>query len=97
MFKFGAEVKDNALENKDSEKKDKMSTALKCDQCDYKAQKLNTFRKYLNSKYTEQKGKVCRKEFKASMQFVSHVANEHIEEEEWNVEFTSTPKNEGSG
>ena len=30
------------------------------------------------------------------MQLVSHVANEHIEEEEWDIEFTSTPKKEGS-
>ena len=97
MFKFKAEVKDNALENKDSQKKDKMSRDFKCDLCDYKAQKLNTLRKHLNSKHTEQKCKFCGKEFKASMQLVSHVANKHIEEEEWNVEFTSTPMKEGSG
>ena len=34
--------------------------------------------------------------FKTSMQLVSHVANEHNEEEEWKVEFHSNPKEEGS-
>ena len=29
------------------------------------------------------------------MELVSHVANEHVEEEEWNVKAQSTPKSYG--
>ena len=29
------------------------------------------------------------------MELLSHVANEHVEEEEWNVKAQSTPKSDG--
>ena len=73
-----------------------MSTNFKCDLGDYMAPKLNTLRKHVNPKYTEQKCKVCGKEFETSMQLVSHVASEHIEEKEWYLESISMPKKEGS-
>ena len=50
------------------------------------------FRGHVHSKHTEQKCKVCELKFKTSMQLVSHLANEHNEEDEWNVKFHSTPK-----
>ena len=77
-------------------RKENVSTEFKCDLCNYKALKPNTLKKHINTKHTMQKCKVCDKEFKTSMDLVSHVAKEHIEEEEeeeeWNIEFQSTPK-----
>ena len=84
-------------EKKDYQKKNKISTYFKCDRCDHKAQKPETLRKHINRKHTKHKCKVYGKEFKISMQIVSHVANEHVEKEEWNVEFHSMPKEEGNG
>ena len=95
VFKFGAEAHKSVLERKDDQEVLKMSTDLKCDQCNCKAQKLNTLRKHKKSKHTEQKCKVCEKIFKTSMDLVSHVANEHIEEEEWKVKAQSTPNSDG--
>ena len=43
---------------------------------------------HISSKHTEQKCKECKREFKTSMELVSHVAKEHHNEEEaWNVQF----------
>ena len=48
-------------------------------------------------KHSKQKCKVCQRIFKTSMEFkqCSHVANEHVEEEEWNVKAQSTPNSDG--
>ena len=92
VFKFGAEARKNVLDGKESEEKETTSTEFKCDLCSYKAQKLKTLKKHIDSKHTEQNCKVCRKEFKTSMELVTHVAKEHVEEEEWNVQIHSTPK-----
>ena len=72
-----------------------ISSDFKCDQWSYKAQKLKTLKKHLNTKHTEQKCKVCKKEFTNSMELVSHVANEHGEEEECIAKAQSTPKSYG--
>ena len=72
-----------------------ISSDFKCNQCSYKAQKLKTLKKHINTKHTEQKYKVCKKEFKTAMELVSHVANKHGEEEEWIVKAQSTPKSDG--
>ena len=88
MFKFGVEVQNNVLERNDSQKIDKVSTDFKCDLCDYKAKKLTTLRKHINSKHTEQKYKVCGRDFKISMQLVSHVANEHMKRKNGMLKFT---------
>ena len=95
MFKFGAEACKSVVESKDDEETNIMSSDFKCDQCKYKAQKLNILKKHINTTHTEQKCKACRKEFKTSMELVSHVADEHVEEEEWNVKAQSTPKSDG--
>ena len=96
MFKFGSEAQHNVFEGRNSHKKENLLTDFKWDLCDYKTQKLVTLKKHINSKHTEQKCKACGVKFKTSMQLVSHVANEHNEEEECKVEFHSTPKEEGS-
>ena len=43
-------------------------------------QKLNRLKKH--TKHTEQRGKVCNQEFPTSVDLVSHVAKEHIEDGE---------------
>ena len=54
-----------------------------------------TLKNHISSKHTEQKCKECNREFKTSMELVSHVAKEHHNEEEaWNVQFQSTPKSD---
>ena len=48
--------------------------------------------------HTEQKCKLCSKEFKTAMDLVIHVSNEHHEqEEEWDVNFQSTLKLDKEG
>ena len=55
--------------------------------------KKTILKKHINSNHTNQKCKVCGKEFKTSMELVRHVAKEHHkEEEDWNIKFQSTPK-----
>ena len=53
MFKFGAEARKNMVERKDDQESNKISSDFKCDQCSYKAQKLNTLKKHKNTKHTE--------------------------------------------
>ena len=49
--------------------------------------------KHINTKHTEQKCKICNKDFKTSIDLISHVAKEHDKEEEaWDIKFQSTPK-----
>ena len=48
----------------------------------------------MNSKHTEQKCKICGKEFETSMKLISHIAIEHNEEDEiLNEVWHSTPNN----
>ena len=66
---------------------------FKCDLCDYKREKPATLNKHNITKHTEQKCKVCNKEFKTSIEVVTHVAKEHNDQEKaWNVKFQCTPK-----
>ena len=95
VFKFGAEENKNVVEKMDDQDTNIISSDFKCDQCSYKAQKLKTLKKHINTTHTEQKCKVCKKDFKTWMELVSHVANEHGEEEEWIVKAQSTPKSDG--
>ena len=68
---------------------------FKCNHCDYKSEKLATLKKHKNTKHTEQKCKVCKDEFKTSLELITHVANEHATQEEvWSVKFQSTPKSD---
>ena len=95
VFKFGAEARKTAMETKESKKEDKISKQFKYDLCEYSCEKNATLIKHINTKHTEQKCKVCKKEFKTLMELVSHVAKEHhLDYDEWNVEFHSTPKGE---
>ena len=93
LFKFGAEARQKVVENINSKENYKSSMKFQCEQCDYMCEKHTILKKHMNSNHTDQKCKVCRKEFKTSMELVRHVAKEHHEEEEeWNVKFQSTPK-----
>ena len=93
VFKFGAEARLTVSDEGKSKEEKKFSKYFKCDHCDYKRKKLATLKKHKNTKHTEQKCKVCNKEFKISMELVTHVANEHDDQEEaWTVKFQSTPK-----
>ena len=51
--------------------------------------------KHFQLKHGDQQFTISGKEFKESMELVSHVAEDHLEEEEvWNINFQSTPKSE---
>jgi hypothetical protein len=81
------------METKESKKEEKIQKQLKCELCEYRCDKNPTLKKHINTKHSEQKCKICRKEFKTSMELVSHVAEEHhLEEDSFSVEFHSTPK-----
>ena len=67
---------------------------FECELCDYSCEKLSNLKKHINLKHTEQKCKVCSKEFKTSMELVIHVAKEHQEQEEAR---NSTPKSDMEG
>ena len=55
-------------------------------------------KKHITSKHSVHKCKVCQKEFKNSMDLVSHVAKEHLEDEEaLSVQSTSTPNSDRGG
>ena len=56
--------------------------AVECKLCDYKCEKSAYLKKHINFKHTVQKCKVCRKEFKSSLEMVSHVPEEHHEDDE---------------
>ena len=66
-----------------------------CKISDYSGDKLSTLNKHIKSKHTKQKCYICRKEFKTSMQVISHKAEKQQEEEEiWDVKAHSTPKSD---
>ena len=93
VFKFGAEARKAAMEAKESEKEEKVSKQFKCELCEYRCDKKATLSKHINTKHIEQECKICGKDFKTSMELVSHTAKEHHQEDdEWNIEFHSTPK-----
>ena len=71
---------------------------FKCDLCDYMCEKRSVLNKHINSKHTEQKCKVCGKDFTTSMKLVKHVTREHQDQEEsWNNQLQSTPKEDKEG
>ena len=54
---------------------------------------LVLYKKHINIKHTEQKFKICNKDFKTSIDLISHVAKEHHKDEEaWDIQCQSTPK-----
>ena len=91
VFVFGAEAQKPVSDQVKPKEKEKLAKYVKCDLCDYKCEKRPTLNKHINSKHTEQKCKVCSKDFKTSMQLVNHVAQMHNHQEE-----SSTPKEESN-
>ena len=66
--------------------------------CNYSCEKLYTLKKHKQSMHTDQKCKLCSKDFKPAIDLVVHVSNEHHEEEgEWNFNCHSTPKADKEG
>ena len=93
MFKFGPEARKTVSDKGEPSKEEQSSKSCNCNICDYSCDKATTLRKHINSKHTNQKCDICRKEFKTSMEVLSHKAKEHQEEDEvWNVKVHSTPK-----
>ena len=74
VFVFGAEARKSVLEEKKSEEVRKSSKSLKCDQCEYRCERINTLNKHMNTKHTVQKCSLCSEEFKTSMDLLSHIA-----------------------
>ena len=77
MFKFGAKARNTVSDEDKSREEQKSAKYFKCDQCDYKSEKLATLKKHKNTKHNEQKCKVFNKEVKTSMELVTHIAKEH--------------------
>ena len=61
-------------------KKDESGKYIMCELCDYRCEKLATFKTHINTKHIEQKCKICGKMFETSMKLISHVAIEHNKE-----------------
>ena len=80
VFKFGAEARKTVSDQKKEKEEKKSAKYFKCEVCDYKCEKLVTLENHISSKHTEQKCKECNREFKTSMELVSHVAKEHHNE-----------------
>ena len=79
--------------NNESKKVEQISKALKCELFDYTCEKQSTLKKHTNSQHTEYKWYLCGKECMASMEIITHKANEHRDEvEKFNVEIHNTPK-----
>ena len=92
MFKFGAEARKSVKEQ------EKLTKGFKCDLCNYRSEKETTLNKHVLLKHTEQKCTVCSKEFKTSLEVLSHIANEHHElEEPCSIQLQSTPKSGKEG
>ena len=92
VLKFGVEARNTVSDEEKSKEEEISAKYFKCDHCDYKSEKLATLKKHKNTKHTVQKCKVCNKEFKTSMELVTHIAKEHDDQEEaWNIKFQSTP------
>ena len=67
VFRFGAKSPKTRIdENKDKEK-EVNATYFKCETCEYKCKKKSTLLKHIQLKHSEQKCKICGKEFKESM------------------------------
>ena len=93
VFKFRPEACKTVLDKGEPSKEEQSSKSCKCNICDYSCDKATTLKKHINTKHTNQKCDICRKEFKTSMEVLSHKAKEHQEEDEvWNVKVHSTPK-----
>ena len=81
-----------------SKEQEKSVKSFKCELCDYRSEKNAHLKKHITSKHSVHKCKVCQKEFKNSMDLVSHVAKEHLEDEEaLSVQSTSTPNSDIGG
>ena len=98
VFKFGALARKAATEEIKYQEQEKSVKSFKCELCDYRSEKNAHLKKHITSKHSVHKCKVCQKEFKNSMDLVSHVAKEHLEDEEaLNVQSTSTPNSDIGG
>ena len=98
VFKFGAASRKAASDKIKSHKVENLEKCFKCELCDFKSDKNAHLEKHITLKHSVQKCKVCQREFKSSMDLVSHVAEEQLEdEEELNVQMTSTPTSEKGG
>ena len=98
VFKFGAEARKTVSDQIKPTEKEKPVKYFKCDLCHYKCDKHSVLNKHVNSKHTEQKCKVCDKDFTTSMKLVKHVTSEHQDQEEaWNNQLQSTPKEDKEG
>ena len=98
VFKFGALARKAATDEIKSQEQEKSVKSYKCELCDYRSEKNAHLKKHITSKHSVHKCKVCHKEFKNSMDLVSHVAKEHLEDEEvLSVQFTSTPNSDEGG
>ena len=87
MFKFRAEAGKNVKEQ------EKLTKGFKCDIYNYRSEKETTLKKHVLSKHTGQKCTICSKEFKTSLEVLSHIANEHHElEEPYSIQLQSIPK-----
>ena len=64
------------LPTKNTSRKD-----FKCEKCDYVCKKQTTMNKHVNTKHTDQKCKICEKEFRTSIELIQNVAKEHQKED----------------
>ena len=98
VFKFGAAARRAESDKIEAHEVENLEKCFKCELCDFKSDKNAHLEKHITLKHSVQKCKVCQREFKSSMDLVSHVAEEQLEdEEELNVQMTSTPTSEKGG
>ena len=98
VFRFGAAARKAVSDKLKTEEEENSDKGLKCELCDFKSDKNAYLKKHITLKHSVQKCKVCQREFKSSMDLVSHVAKEHFEDEDvLNVQITSTPTSEKGG
>ena len=95
VFTFGAASRKAVSDKLKTDEEENSDKCLKCELCDFKSDKNAYLKKHITLKHSAQKCKVCQREFKSSMDLVSHVAKEHLEDEDvLNVKITSTPTSE---
>ena len=70
------------VEGNRSEEQERITKDFKFELCDYSCMKMPTIKKHIKTKHNEQKCSICIKEFKTAMELVSHIAEEHHEQEE---------------
>ena len=74
VFKFGPEARKTVLDKGEPSKEERSSKSCKCNICDYSCDKAPTLKKHIYTKHTNQKCDIYRKEFKTSMEVLSHKA-----------------------